>query len=130
MQSGFLPLLYTIAGIWGIVLTTILSLILSINILERRKDFAILKTIGSPKIFLSGLIISQSFMISILGLVSAALIFFPFVNGIEWLAPDVNNKSSVVDVFIIVGAVGMMSLISSYFSLRRMRSIYPTEAFV
>jgi putative ABC transport system permease protein len=79
MESGFLPFVYTIAAIGVIVLTAILSLLLSVNILERRKDFAVLKTLGSSGSFLSRLIIGQSLLISFAGSTVAVVLFFPVV---------------------------------------------------
>jgi putative ABC transport system permease protein len=129
MESGFLPLLYAIAGIGGIVLTTILSLILSINILERRKDFAILKTLGSPAGFLPKLVVAQGFALSFIGSLLALVVFFPTAWLIEILSPDVSTKSSWEQIMVVFCTVALMSLISSFFSLQRLRRIYPTEAF-
>jgi ABC-type antimicrobial peptide transport system permease subunit len=129
MESGFLPLLYAIAGIGGVVLTTILSLILSINILERRKDFAILKTLGAPAGFLPNLVIAQSLAISFMGFLLALVVFFPASRAIEILSPDVSTKSSWEQIMAVSFTVAMMSLLSSFFSLQRLRRIYPTEAF-
>jgi putative ABC transport system permease protein len=129
MESGFLPLLYTIAAIGGVVLTTILSLILSINILERRKDFAILKTLGSPAGFLPKLVVAQGLAISLIGFLLALVVFFPTARLIEVLSPDVSTKSSWEQIIVVFCTVALMSLVSSFFSLQRLRRIYPTEAF-
>ena len=129
MESGFLPLLYAIAGIGGVVLTTILSLILSINILERRKDFAILKTLGSPAGFLPKLVVAQGLAISLIGSLLALVVFFPTARLIEILSPDVSTKSSWEQIVVVFFTVAVMSLVSSFFSLQRLRRIYPTEAF-
>ena len=48
MESGIIPLLFIVTFISAIVLTAILSLILSVSILEKRRDFAIIKALGSP----------------------------------------------------------------------------------
>jgi len=60
MESGILPLLYAVAAIGSIVLTVILTLILSINILEYRTDFAVMKALGSPPGFLPKMIVNQA----------------------------------------------------------------------
>ena len=129
MQSGFLLLLYTIAVIGAIVLTTILSLLLSINILERRKDFAVLKTLGSPGGFLSRMIAEQALLISSAGSVVALVLFFPMVAVIERIAPEVSTKSSVAQIAVVVGIVTGISLLSSFISVQRLRRIYALEAF-
>jgi ABC-type antimicrobial peptide transport system permease subunit len=129
MQSGFLPLLYTIAAIGGIVLTTILSLILSINILERRKEFAVMKTLGSPRRFLRALIFGQGLQISSAGCAAALVLFFPVVRQIERISPEVSTKTSLEQMAAVVLAVWGMSFFSSLLALGRVRRIYSLEAF-
>ena len=129
MKSGFLPLLYTVAAIGAIVLTVILSLLLSVNILERRKDFAVLKTLGSPLPFLWGLVIKQALLIAAAASLTALALFFPLVRLIEKLSPEVSTKSSVGQVLAVVAVVGVMSLVSSLLSIRRLRRIYYLEVF-
>jgi len=129
MESGFLPFVYTIAAIGVIVLTAILSLLLSVNILERRKDFAVLKTLGSSRSFLSRLIIGQSLLISFAGSMVAVVLFFPMVSVIEFLSPEISTKSSLEQIASVVLTVGTLSLISSFISMQRLRRIYPLEAF-
>lgn len=129
MKSGFLPLLYTVAAIGAVVLTVILSLLLSVNILERRKDFAILKTIGSPLAFLWGMVIKQALLISSASSLAALAAFFPLVRLIERVSPEVSTKSTFGQIAAVVLAVGVMSLVSSGISIRRLRRIYFLEAF-
>jgi ABC-type lipoprotein release transport system permease subunit len=130
MQSGFLPLLYTIAAIGAVVLTTILTLILSISILERRKDLAVMKILGSPIGFLYRLIVEQSFQIATAGCLTAVILYFPVVLCVERLSPEVSTRSSVEQIIAVTVAVWGMSLLSSFFSMRRLRHIYPLEAFL
>lgn len=129
MESGFLTLLYAIAFIGGVVLTAILSLLLSINIIERRKDFAIMKALGSPKGFLRSLIIQQALLISFAGCVVAVAMFFPLVSLIEIVAPEVSSKSSLGQISIVIAAVSCISLLSSFIAAQRLRHIYPLETF-
>jgi ABC-type lipoprotein release transport system permease subunit len=129
MQSGFLPLLYTIAVIGGVVLTTILSLILSINILEQRKAFAVMKTLGCPGRFLSGLIFGQGIQVSSAGCVVALALFFPVVRLIEALSPEVSTEVSIHQIIGIILAVWGMSFFSSLIALQKVRRIYTLEAF-
>jgi putative ABC transport system permease protein len=129
MESGFLPLLYTIASIGAIVLTAILSLLLSINILERRKDFAIMKTLGAPIGFLPALIIKLALLISSASGVLALALFFPMVSFIEWTTPEITTRSSPAQVVIVFLVVATMSLISSLIAMLRLRHIYSLETF-
>lgn len=129
MESGFLPILYAVALISALVLTTILSLILSISILERQKEFAVMKTLGAPGSFFINLIVEQSLSIAILSTLAALIIFFPVVSLIENLSPEVSTKTNLVQIISVVLIAVIMSLISSFISLGRLRRIYPLEAF-
>jgi putative ABC transport system permease protein len=129
MRSGFLPLLYTVAAIGAVVLTAILSLLLSVNILERRKDFAILKTLGAPMAFLWGMVIQQALLIASVSSAAALILFFPLVRAIERISPEVTTRSTLGQIGGVVAAVLVMSLASSLFAIRRLRHIYFLEAF-
>ncbi len=129
MESGFLPLLYVIAAIGSIVLTTILSLLLSINILEGRKDFAVMKTLGSPQGFLPRLILQQSVLISLGGILAAVGMFYPLLAVVEQIAPEVGAQSSLSQIAAVIVTVLTISLLSSFIAIRRILRIYPLEAF-
>lgn len=129
MESGSLPLLYVIAAIGSIVLTTILSLLLSINILEGRKDFAVMKTLGSPRGYLPRLVVEQSLLISLAGSCLAVVLFFPLVGLVEKISPEVSTQSSAVQIGMALFTVVIISLLSSLIAIRRIRRIYPLEAF-
>ncbi len=129
MESGFLPILFAVAAISGIVLTVILSLILSINILERQKDFAVMKTLGSPKGFLPRLIVQQAFLIILMSIISALIFFFPMVELIENISPEVSTKTSIFQILFVILITIFMGLLSSLIALQKLRKIYPLEAF-
>ncbi|MBM3311676.1 MAG: ABC transporter permease [Candidatus Aminicenantes bacterium] len=128
MKSGFLPLLYTVAAIGVVVLTAILSLLLSVNILERRRDFAILKTLGSPARLLWGMVVHQALWMASASSLVALGIFFPLLRVVERISPEVSAKSSPCQVVGVILAVGLMSLLSALVSTRRLRRIYHWES--
>jgi putative ABC transport system permease protein len=129
MQSGFLPFIYTVAAIGIVVSVAILSLLLTVNIVEKRKDFAVMKTLGSPETFLAGLIIEQALLISFTGSVVALLFFFPLVAFIEKVSPEISTKSTPEQFVGIILTVLIVSIISAMISMQRLRRIYPLEAF-
>jgi len=129
MESGFLPLLYTIAVIGAVVLTAILSLILSINILERRKDFATMKALGSSGAFLRRLIFELGTLICAASSLAALGVFFPLTMLVEQVTPEISTKSSPEQILYVILVVGLISICSSFISIHRLRRIYPLEAF-
>ncbi len=129
MESGILPLLYTIASIGAVVLTIILSLLLSISILEKRKDFAVLKAVGAPHGFLPRLITGQALLITLAATAVSLMLFYPLVTVIESLTPEISTRSSAAHVVLIASAAVLLGLVSSFLSAHRLRRVYPLEAF-
>ncbi|MDP4276191.1 MAG: ABC transporter permease [Bacteroidota bacterium] len=130
MDSGIIPLLFIVTFISAIVLTAILSLILSINVLEKRKDFAILKVLGSPRGFISGIVIEQSILLSLTGFVFAVILYFPMISLIEKITPEVSVMTTLSQLIIVLAGVNIISLASTILPNRRIRQIYPLEVFL
>ena len=129
MESGILPLLFVVALIGSIVLTAILSLILSINVLERRKDFAVMKALGSPFGFVSTMVVLQALILAGSGLALGIASFFPLIKIVEKLAPEVSVLSSGSHLAAVAAGVAIISLVSSIFPNQKLRKIYPMEVF-
>ncbi len=129
MESGFLPILYAVAALGAIVLTTVLSLILSINILERKRDFAVMKILGSPSGFLPKLIMQQAIFISLTSGVLGVLLYFPLVKIIEKLSPEVSTVTTALQICLVLAVGLLMGILSSVIALSRLRKIYPLEVF-
>ncbi len=129
MESGLLPMLFTIAAIGGLVLAAILTLLLTINILERRTDIAVMKALGVPASSLTRLVLTLAFLISGAGTILAFATFFPLAFVIEWCAPEVATETSISHLIISAAAVALITALSALLAARRARSIYPMEAF-
>ncbi len=128
-ETGVLPLLYVIAVIGAIVLTAILSLILSVYVLEQQKDYAIMKAIGAPAGFIPGIIIKQSIILAGSGLIIALLIFAPMLKAVETFSPTISAESSFNQILIVASGLFIISLLSSVLPLFRQRNIYPLDVF-
>jgi len=130
MENGIIPLFFIIMLITAVVLTAILSLILTVSVLERRKDFAILKALGSPHGFITGLVILQSMLLSLAGLVMGVILFFPMISLIAIITPEVANTTTVSQILLVSLGVMGISLISSILPIQKIRKIYPLEVFM
>jgi putative ABC transport system permease protein len=129
MESGLLPLLFTIAAIGGLVLAAILTLLLTINILERRTDIAVMKALGVPASHLTRLVLALAFLLSGAGTAAAFAVFFPLCRGVEMIAPEVTTATSSSHVILAITVVALISALSAFIAARRARSIFPLEAF-
>lgn len=129
MESGVLGMLYAVALIGAIVLTVILSLILSVNVLENRKDYAILKAMGCPRYFIGKLVVKQAFLYSISGITMSVLLFLPLLELIKIISPEISGKTSITDILLISCCVILICLVSSVIPIQKIRNIYPLEIF-
>jgi len=129
LQAGFLTFIYTIAALGLVVLTTILSLLLSIHILERRREFAIMKVVGASGSFLSGLVLKQALVICGFGMVVALALFTPVVWLVERLSPEIAVATSAGQATTVAGLVVIVGLTSAMLVQQRLRRIYALEAF-
>ena len=129
MESGFMPILYAIAAIGAVVLTSILTLLLSVIILESRHDFAVMRALGSPERFLTGVVLAQAFVLSAAGIAGAVVLFPLLASAIEFVSPEVSAQGSVLQTGAVSLVVLVITLFSALLAVRRLRSIYPLEAF-
>jgi putative ABC transport system permease protein len=129
MEAGLLPIYFTVSLIGIIVLTTILTMILTINILEHKKDFAILKALGAPDRFLPSLIIQQSMIICLLSVSAAVVLFFPVTVLIEYFSPEITTRTSFSQITAILSLVILIGMASSTIAIHKLKSIYAIEAF-
>ena len=129
MESGFLPILYAIASLGAVVLASLLTLLLTVIILESRRDFAILSAIGSPARYVRGVVILLSLLLSLSGTILAAVLFPVLSLAISWLSPEVNTSAAPGQTLAVAAVVFVVTMASALVALRRLRSIYPLEAF-
>jgi putative ABC transport system permease protein len=128
-ETGVMPLLYVVALIGSVVLTAILSLILSVYVLEQQKDYAIMKALGAPNRFIPGIVIQQAIMLALAGLVIALLLFNPMLSAIKKFSPTISAQTSFSQVAVVTAGLFGISLFSTIFPLLRQRRIYPLDVF-
>jgi len=129
METGFLPFLYTIASMGMIVLLVILSLLLSISILEKTGDFAVLKILGASQGYLISMIIVQAVFLATTSMAIAIIGFLPMSQIVKGLIPEISMRLQLMQVGWILLVVIVISMTSALLSARRLRHIYPMEVF-
>ena len=118
-----------IVTVW-VIAFVILLIAFAMIVNERKREFAVLRLIGTSRRMLSSMIVKESFLCSllgaVLGIVLASLVVFPFTTlietklGLPYLTPSV---ASIVlfAVFALLAATGIGSLASAYASFRLSR---------
>jgi hypothetical protein len=86
-----------------------------------------MKALGAPQDFVPKLVIIQSFVLSISGLMLGMLVFFPLMKVVEKIAPEVSVSTSIYHVIIISLGVMFISLISSLYPISKLKQIYPNS---
>lgn len=129
MQAGFLPFISTLAFLGAVVLISILSLLLSISIIERSRDFAVMKTFGASSSFLWQLVTRQALLLVGIGTVIAIGLFPLLAILIEAITPEVAARLSFLEIIKVVSVTMIVAVISSLIAMSRLRHIYALEAF-
>jgi phosphate/sulfate permease len=69
-------------------------------------------------------------LISTSACIVGLIVFFCLVRLLEKISPEVSTKSTVGQIIVVVAVAEIMSLISSFLSMRKLRRIYLMEAFL
>ena len=129
VEAGILPLFFAIALIGSVVLAIILSLILSVNILERRHDFAIMTLVGAPGRYLRGTVVAQALSLGLTAEVLALLLLQPLLALIESITPEVSAIVTAGHIVASCVAVVAISIASGLLAGGRVRRISTAEVF-
>ena len=111
-ETGVMPLLYVVALIGAIVLTALLSLILSVYVLEQQRDYAIMMALGAPSGFIPRIVIQQSLILAGSGMAIAIILFGPILGAVKKFSPTISAESSVHQVLIVAAGLLVISLVS------------------
>ncbi len=129
MRAGFLPILLIVSAISAFVLAVILTAILIMNISESRKDFAVVMILGSPPSFLPSLITGQAMLLSLSGSIISLFLFFPSAAFLENVFPELSTETDLLHILAVLSIAVVIGILSSLISFRKLKRIYPLEAF-
>jgi len=129
METGVLPVLWTIAFFGALVGTVVITLMLYSSILERKEDYALLKAVGARHTFLTSLVMKQSMFGSLIGFIVGFLLNITCTPLLVQRVPEISiiiTWQAVVAIFITTLVVGV---IGSLIPLQKLARIYPAEVF-
>ncbi len=129
MQNGFLAFLLIIAVMGASVLSVILVLLFSLSILERRREFVIMKALGAPPAFVPSLVLGQAALLGAGGACLGTALFFPVKLAVRAFSPELETAFYPQHAILVAGAVLCISMLSSALSARRLSRFYALEAF-
>jgi len=129
MQSGFLAFLFIISLMGAGVLSIILILLFSLSILEKRREFVIMKALGAPRGFIPSLVVAQAAILGSAGAALGIMLLFPVRAIVRAWSPELETGMYLLQIAVVSGAVLAVSLISSVVAARRLSRFYALEAF-
>ncbi len=129
MQTGFLAFLFIITLMGALVLAVILALLLSLDILERRRDFVIMKALGAPGTYLLGMVAGKALLLGVGGGGLGLALFLPLRALVRWLAPELETQVYPAQMAIVFLGVLVICLASALIASRRISGFYALEAF-
>jgi putative ABC transport system permease protein len=129
MQNGFLAFLFIIAVMGASVLSVILVLLFSLSILERRREFVIMKALGAPPFHVPSLVVGQAALLGGAGAALGTALLFPVKLLVGAMSPELETGFYPWHALVVSSAVVLISVASSAVSARRLSRFYALEAF-
>jgi putative ABC transport system permease protein len=129
VRSGILPLLFAVALMGSVLLTGILATLLTLTIIEQKREFAVLKTIGAPPGFIPGIVIAQGMLLALGGFAIACGGFPALAWAIEYAAPEVTPEITLSGLLSVLSLVTVAGLLGIVGGLLQLRQFTPQEAF-
>lgn len=129
LESTFLPVIRVILVIGFIVGTAVIGLTTYSAILERRREYGVMKAIGAGPRVTFELVLEQAAISGVIGAVVGIVVSVAVARWIPSLIPQFSMSIGILDVSWILLAVAGMILTSVIVPVRRLSHIDPAEVF-
>lgn len=129
IESGVVPLLWAVATFGALAGGALLTLLLYGGVVERRADYAVLKAIGASQRQVDGLVLRQAALAVAAGLAAGALLFAVAAPLFQRLVPEIAYGFAPWIGWATAGVAALLGLAAAWLPIRRLRSIWPGEAF-
>lgn len=129
LRQGFLPILWVLVLVAFVVGTAIIGLIIYTATVEKTREYGVLKAIGVSNRRLYVIVLQQSLLAAMGGLVFGCVLSLLLGPAVERIVPVFVTQIRVGDiVFASVGAL-LMAVAASFVPARRMARLDPAEVF-
>ncbi|MGD0338509.1 MAG: FtsX-like permease family protein [Bacteroidota bacterium] len=129
METGILPVLWTIAILGMIVGIAVITLMLYGSVLEKREDYALLKALGANQNFLVSLVLRQALLGAATGFVCGVAGDFILAPFLMKLVPEISLSFTVRAVAVVFASSLFIGAIGSWAPIHKLASVYPAEVF-
>lgn len=129
LNTGVLPILWTIALLGFMTGGAIISLMMYVTVQEHRKDYALLKALGMQQTGISAIVLSQALLISSAAYVAALCGYVVCDPILSMIAPEISVDVTAGMTLALFGIAIVLACIGSLASISKLSGVYPTEVF-
>ncbi|HEY1074888.1 MAG TPA: FtsX-like permease family protein [Patescibacteria group bacterium] len=129
VKEVFLPIISILSLIGGIVGMTVIGLTIYTSVLEKRREYGVLKALGIRNGQLYKIVLQQSLLTSVLGYAVGGLMAFGLMSLATRLAPAFIAEVRPIDMGWLFVATLLMGGLAAFLPARRLTKIDPAEVF-
>jgi putative ABC transport system permease protein len=129
METGVLPVLWTIALFGAMVGVSIITLLLYGSVLERREDYALLKAVGAGQRYLVVLVLQQSLLGTLAAFVFGLLMNIVCAPLLIKVIPEIFLHFTARATVAVFAASLFIGALGSWGAIHKLARIYPAEVF-
>lgn len=129
IRESFVPILFVLVVIAMVIGTAVIGLTIYTSVLEKRREYGVLKAIGFSNRRLLGIVWRQSLVAGLLGLAAGTALTLAVAALIEGLLPAFVTIVRPRDVLLVAVAATVMSVLASFLPIRPVTRLDPAEVF-
>lgn len=129
IRESFVPILFVLVLIAMVIGTAVIGLTIYTSVIEKRREYGVLKAIGFSNRRLLGIVWRQSLVAGGLGLIVGTALTLAVGALLEGLLPQFVTAIRPIDVVVVALAAGVMSAVASFLPVRRVTRLDPAEVF-
>ncbi|MDP2950206.1 MAG: FtsX-like permease family protein [Chloroflexota bacterium] len=128
-MSSFEPIIAVIMVIGFVVGATVISLTIYTATVEKAREFGVMKALGASSLQLYRIVVSQSFVVGLLGFATGVPLAVAASKLIERFVPEFSTLFQWQAIVGVLVAVLLMSFLAAYLPVRRIARIDPAAVF-
>ena len=129
IRESFVPILFVLVVIAMVIGTAVIGLTIYTSVLEKRREYGVLKAIGFSNRRLLGIVWRQSLVAGLFGLAAGVALTLAVAALIEALVPAFVTILRPRDVLLVAAAATVMSVVASFLPVRPVTRLDPAEVF-
>lgn len=129
IKETFLPVILVLLIIGAVVGTAVIGLTIFTSVVEKIREYGVLKAIGLSNRQLYGVVIKQALMAGLMGFGLGSIIALILQSTLSNWVPQFVSQINVFDILLILGLTLLMSAAASYMPIKRIAHVDPAEVF-